>query len=52
MPVLEALFFIQINLTEEANGTLGEKVLPQVECPYTELLLHTTILPQTLFFNS
>lgn len=52
MPVLEALFFIQINLTKEADGTLVEKVVPQPECPCTELLLHSTILLQTIFFNS
>lgn len=52
MPVLEGLFFILINLIQEADGTLVEKVVPQVECPCTELLLHSTIFPQTIFSNS
>lgn len=52
MPVLEALFFIQINWTREADGTPVEKVVPQLECPCTELLLHSTILLQTIFSNS
>lgn len=52
MPVFKALLFIQINLTKAANGMLVEKVVPQVECPCTELLLHTTILLQTIISNS